>query len=905
MAQQSIPFFHVNSGEISQLALARVDVDKLRVAAETQVNFMPRVLGPAMLRPGTQYVTGVYNDLPCRYVPFIFGATDTALLEFTDSNLRVLVNEAPIARVSVGTTLGSWTTSASTGATVSASGSGPVTFQSVNQGVYSTATAATTVALADQVKEHGLRIVVDRGPVIFRVGTSSGTDDIFTSTSLNPGTHSLAFTPNAGTIYIQFESDATALLRVTSVAIEAAGTMMLPTPYVAADLASINSETSADVMFLACAGVAQYRIERHGATSYSICLYQATDGPFPAASGDAATLITPSALTGNVTLTSNKPVFDSGQVGSLIRLFHNGQYTTRNLVAQNTYSDVIRVAGVSKVTAAGTTTTTATTDRDFTVTITGTWSGTLRLQRSLESATAGFTDYQTYTTNQSITTIKDNLDNVVAWYRIGFEGGDYTSGQAVVALGYKGGGASGIGRITDFTDPQTAGVEVLTNFWNTTGASDWRLQEWSVDDGYPSAVALHEGRLWWAGATKIWGSVSDAYTSYDIDVQGDSGVIDRSIGAGPIQTINWLLPLNRLIMGGDTSIISARSNSLDEPLTPTVFTLKDSLTIPSSSLRAVKLDTAGFFVSQTGRKFFNLFFNVQKQDYDGTDLTRLNPDIGIPGFVDIAIQREPDTRIHLVRTDGQVACLLFDTGDEVSAWWRIQMSGTIENVVVLPGTLENRVYFVVKRTINGATKRFLERWARIDECQGDTLSKLADCHSIYQGAATATLTGLDYLEGQAVVVWADGKEVGLDATNPSQTPATYTVTGGSITLPVSVSNAIVGLPYTGQYKSAKLAYAAQQGTALNQVKQVRHIGMQLLNTHAQGIQFGPDFSTLDPLPRVENGATVDPNTIWPLYDEQMIEFPGNWDTDSRICLQVQAPRPCTVLGFTIEIVTEG
>ena len=904
MGHQTTPFYSLNRGEVSVLALARVDVERLRLSAATQINFMPRVLGPAMLRPGTAYVTEVRNSLPCRYMPFVFGSTDTALLEFTDSNLRILVNETPISRVAHSTSLGTFTGSAATGTTITV-GAGP-TIQAYGTlpGTYSTITSTTTVASGDRAKEHALRIVVDAGPITFRIGTTSGGSDIFATTSLNTGTHSLAFTPNAGTIYIQFETTVGQIRYVSAISFEAAGTLTLPSPYTQAMLPSLSYETSADVMFVAGGGVQQRRIERHGARSYSLCYYQSPDGPFPAASGDSATLISPSYYYGNVALTANKPTFSIQHVGSLIRLFHSGQNSERGLAASDTYSDVIRISGVSKTTAAGTTTTTATVDRDFTIEIIGTWVGTLTLQRSLESATSGFTDYLSYTTNTGPTTIKDNLDNIIAWYRVGFKAGAYTSGFPVVRLKYAGGGGAGIARVTQYINSTTVNAEVLKTFTNTTAASDWRMQEWSDAAGYPTAVAIHEGRLWFAGSTKIWGSVSDAYSSFDIDKTGDAGPIDRSIGHGPVQNINWLLPLTRLLLGGDNSIVTARSNSFDEPLTPTVFTLKDSLTVAASSLPAVKVDTAGFFVSQSGRKAHHIFFDVQKTDFTGADLTRLNPDIGIPGFIDIAVQREPDTRIHLVRGDGMVATLLFDQSDQVEAWYRFQTDGVVENVVVLPGTLENRVFYVVKRTINGVTKRYLEKHARIDEAQGATLNKIADCHSIYSGSPTTTITGLSYLEGKAVVVWADGKEVGLDTINPAD-PATYTVTGGQITLPLAVSNAVVGLPYTAQFQSAKLAYAAQEGTALNQVKRVDHVGVHLAATHALGLKYGSDFSNLDDMPRVEDGDTVDVNTIWPLYDQQMLEFPGLYDTDSRLCLQAQAPRPCTVLGFTIAIKTQG
>lgn len=904
MGHQTPAFYALNRGEVSAQALGRVDIERLRLSAETQINWLPRTLGPMMLRPGTAYIAETYNSSACVGVPFIFGATDTAILEFTDSLLRVLVNETPITRVSVSTTVpafSAWAVAASTGATVS--NAGTIDISGNLSGLASQVTGTLTVAVGDQAKEHALRIVIGYGPVTFRIGTASGLSDIFATTTLDDGTHSLAFTPGAGTVYVQFESSAYALRRVTSVAMEAAGIMTLPSPYTYAALASVDYETSGDTMFLAGGSVQQRRIERRGARSYSIVLYKATDGPFPASAGDDSILITPSALIGSVTLTANKAVFSANHVGALIRLFHVGQNTVRSLALANTYSDVIRIAGVSKSTTAGGVTS-ATTDRDFVLTITGTWVGTLTLQRSLESATSGFTDYATYAANTGPTTLKDSLDNVVAWYRIGFKAGAYTSGTAIVNLAYTGGGGSGIGRVITYTSPTQVLVEVLKPFVDTSAASDWRLQEWSLAAGFPSAVIIYEGRLWFAGISRIWGSVSDAYTSFDLDKTGDAGPINRSIGHGAIQNINWLLPLSRLMLGGDTSIVTARSNSFDEPLTPTVFILKDSLTLAASALRAVKIDTGGIFVSQSGRKAYETMFDVQKTDFSANDLTRLNPDIGLPGFLDIAVQREPDTRVHLVRGDGMVAVLLYDKADQVEAWWRVETDGIVENVVVLPATQESRVFYVVKRVINGVTKRYWEKCARIDECQGGTLNKQIDCHILYDGAPTTTITGLDYLEGKSVVVWGDGAEIGLSLTAPGD-PATYLVSGGQITIPTAVSNAVIGLPYAASFKSAKLAYAAQEGTAINQVKRVDHLGFQFANTHALGVKYGPDFTTMDDLPRIENGVEVGVNEIRSSYDEQMIEFPGQYDTDSRVCLYAQSPRPCTILGITVAIKTNG
>ena len=235
--------------------------------------------------------------------------------------------------------------------------------------------------------------------------------------------------------------------------------------------------------------------------------------------------------------------------------------------------------------------------------------------------------------------------------------------------------------------------------------------------------------------------------------------------------------------------------------------------------------------------------------------------------------------------------------------------GVIEDVFVLPapedGT-EDIVYYCVNRTINGATKRFLEKWALESECEGDTLNKQADSFVI-KTVSGATITGLDHLEGEDVVVWANGKDYS-PGYGASQT--VYTVSSGSITLTdtdADGAQAVIGLPYTGQYKSVKLAYGVNTrgslGTALNQNKIVDYLGLLMYKTHNRGIQYGPDFDNLDDLPLIENGAPVDEDQIWEDYDEDALQFDGDWDTDSRVCLQMQAPRPATVLGLVVGLET--
>src|SRR6516164_8670676 len=99
------PLYSLNAGEVSTIALARVDVAKLRMAAACQVNWLPYVVGPMSLRPGLFYVGEVLGDAPARLVRFVFSKLDTALIELTANNMRVWVGESLVTRVSVGTAI--------------------------------------------------------------------------------------------------------------------------------------------------------------------------------------------------------------------------------------------------------------------------------------------------------------------------------------------------------------------------------------------------------------------------------------------------------------------------------------------------------------------------------------------------------------------------------------------------------------------------------------------------------------------------------------------------------------------------------------------------------------------------------------------------------------------------------
>jgi hypothetical protein len=897
--------FALNRGVVDRRGLARMDVKRLAMAAETQTNWVPRVLGSMMLRPGLQYIGATASNAAARYLRFVFSTEDAALIELTNELLRVWIDDALLTRPSVtsaiangtfDTNLTSWTDSDEAGATSQwATGgymqlTGNGTARAIRQ-------QQVTVAGANISVEHAVRVVIRRGPVQIRIGSTSGGDEYITETTLLTGTHSLSFTPTSD-FYIRFFSSLTRSVYVDSATVEAAGVVTLPTPWTAADLPMVRADQSGDVLFVACEGRQQRRIERRGtspdARSWSVVLYQPEDGPFGLLNTSPVT-ITPSAISGNITLTASQPMFKSSHAGALFSLESSGQVVSTTSSVSSTATNSIRVTGIS-------------TTRAFSIVISGIGAGSqVDLQRSYDDASwVSIGAPYSWTANVT-TSYTDGLDNQIVYYRLILTN-RVAPDDVTMSLRYGAGSVRGIVRVTDFTNSTSVSAEVLFDLGGTSATLDWQEGQWSDLNGWPTAVKLHEGRLWWFGLNGIWGSISDAFDAFDETLEGSAGPIIRTIGSGPVDTINWGLSLKGLLVGAQGAEFTIRASSLDEVLTPTNFNVKASSTQGSGSVDAVKIDQGGCFVDRSGTNIYDLSFDLGAYDYQAKNLMELNPGLGHPGIVRMDVQRKPDTRLHCVRSDGVVIMGVMNKAEDVLAWIPIETDGDIEDVVVLPavtGDKDDQVYYVVKRTINGSTVRYLEKWAQEDDCLGDLeYCYLADSFVHYSGAAATVITGLTHLEGESVVAWADGADVGtVDSARPWT--QTYTVSGGQITLAVAASEVVVGLPYTAQFKSAKLGFMLQGDSPLNRNKKINKLGLVLADTHRKGLKFGPTLDdtgshSMDDLPSVENGTDVTTETR-ENYDEDTFEFPGTWTTDARVCLQAQAPRPATVVAITIDM----
>lgn len=890
MASTNNLIYALNGGEVGSDTISRIDLAKMRLAAETCINFFPKTVGPIFLRPGTEYRSTTRGNKRARLVPFVFSATDTAQLEFTANEFRPLLDGKPIDRPAVSTVISNggfvtsagWSLIASDGAGCFISEDG-LNLNSLSRGSRATAKQFVNLGVGSLGVQHAVRITVSRGPVRFRLGSTEGGDEYISETSLAEGTHSLAFTPTGG-FWVQFHTSGQPLRLVRSCVIESAGELVLPTPWPEESLREIRFEQSADVIFATHQSGAIRRFERRGKRSWSATVFFINDGPLLAArTADVRLMV--GATEGVTTMTSSAPFFQQGHEGCVFRLFHNGQYQTVTLSGDEQYSEVIRVRGVGG-------------GKAFTVVISGTWSGTLYLQRSVDGPDSGFVDVSgesgmtgSYTANGSTvnTPSDDTWNNVVHWYRVGFRGGTYVSGAATVRLEIGGGGGAGLCRVLRFNSPTNVSIEVVKPFFRSNvWSDDWKEGMWSGVRGWPSAVALHEGRLWLGNKDSIAGSVSDAFDSFDGDTEGDAGPIVRSIATGPINYAQWILSLGRMVIGTSGAESVPRSSSFDEPMTPTNFSIKDASTQGSANVQPAKIDRNGIYVQRSGKRLYELSYDSQALDYASSNLTRFNPEVAETGVVELAVQRQPDSRVWCALGNGQCGILLYEKSEDVTGWHRFETDGEVVSVCVTPGTEQDFVWMTVRRNGN-----YYNELLRFDtEATGGTANRMADAHVyVADNANSPTVTGLSHLNGRTVIVWADGKRV----------PGTFTVASGAITLPYGVTTVCVGLPYKAQFKSTKLAFSSD--APMNQSKRLVQVGVVLKNTalSSQALRFGDTFDKMDPLPRTLNGVPVGEDVVLAGHESRTFPVPGSWQEDARLCIEAYAPYPVQINSLTAQV----
>jgi hypothetical protein len=441
----------------------------------------------------------------------------------------------------------------------------------------------------------------------------------------------------------------------------------------------------------------------------------------------------------------------------------------------------------------------------------------------------------------------------------------------------------GLVKITGYTSPTVVNGTVQQVLASTTAAiaNSWTLNAsiWGGSNKYPRTGTLYEQRLLLAGSagfpqTVVGSRIGDTL-NFELGTN-DSDAFSREVASAQVTTIRHLGQGKRLMVFTSQNEMSMRGGQ-EKPITPTNIQKNDESTAGSNQVRPVKIGNEILFIQRAGRKVRACGYRQDIDGFESPDRTVFSEHITGTGIVDMAFQQEPDALLYCVRADGQIAVSTYDTEQEVNAWGRWITDGQVESVAVIPTPTAEQVWVIVKRTINGATKRFVEYF---------DLSLKTDCaKTMTSGSPQTVWTGLSHLEGKTVKVLADGVP-----------QADKVVTGGQITLDRTATAVEVGLGFTPKLKMLNPEVGSAAGTTQAAAISVGEVIVRVLDTVGVEIDGqAKDFRSLgsnllDRPPEVGTGELRETTLAGELYSSEL-EISQSKPVDFHVLAVI---RKCTI-----------
>lgn len=450
-------------------------------------------------------------------------------------------------------------------------------------------------------------------------------------------------------------------------------------------------------------------------------------------------------------------------------------------------------------------------------------------------------------------------------------------------------------KVTAYTSSTVVTVTLMADVpvaLQNVNTSLWSEGAWGAVRGYPALVSFFEERLWFAGSVTqpqhIWASVTADFENMSPGTNDDDGIVFR-LGANEVNVIRWLLPLRGTLLLGTVGGEWTIKASGDAGITPSNITVKLQTARGSKRIAPVAVDSTAMFIQRAGTKLRGLNYSFQDDAFVSSDLTLFAQHFGEFEFESLAYQQEPNSILWLVRADGALCGLSWESAQEVLAWHRHILGGAfgvgspvVESVATISNGTENQLWLIVKRTVNGATKRYVEYY-------DETL--MTDCALTYAGAAATTVTGLGHLEGETVKVKGDG------AVYPDAV-----VVGGSVTIEGPAATLIeIGLGYISTLQTMPIDAGSQSGAARGHMARVHQVSILLLDSLGFAISAdgGENFD------QIPFRSSADPMGEEPALftGVKRVTLPNSWGDERSIIVKQEQPLPLNVLGLVAEVTT--
>jgi len=463
--------------------------------------------------------------------------------------------------------------------------------------------------------------------------------------------------------------------------------------YATADLFELKFTQSADVLYIVHPDYAPRKLSRTSDTAWTLETIVFINGPY-LPNDDRGYTLAPAAATGTgVSVVSGATVTVTGAA-------NNGSGLIRITAASHGFDTGERV-GIASVGG--------TTEANGSWTITVITANTFDLQGSafVNAYTAGGTIFP----------------------------GIFYSTDVGRLLRMQQGTTWGYAKIATFVHAGSVTVDITDTFTSTAAKTVWRLGVWSDTTGYPACVTFHEDRLFFGGAPnapqRLDGSVIGDYETFKPSAA--DGVIVASdalaftLNSNDVNVIRWFSPDEKGLLvgtvGGEWVI---RAASINEALSPTNVTAKKSTSYGSADIQPVQVGKATLHVQRSTRKLREFLYFYDVDGFRANDLTLIAEHITGNGIVELAYQKEPQSIVWAVKTDGQLIGMTYERDlDALRAGWHKHNIGgygdaannnaVVESIAVIPSPDATReeLWMVVKRYINGATYRSVEYMTKL------------------------------------------------------------------------------------------------------------------------------------------------------------------------------------------------
>ncbi len=295
-------------------------------------------------------------------------------------------------------------------------------------------------------------------------------------------------------------------------------------------------------------------------------------------------------------------------------------------------------------------------------------------------------------------------------------------------------------RITGFTSSTVVSATVQSDLFGTTASQYWGEGAWSGVRGYPNSIAFHEQRLAF-GATNsnpltVYFSKSNAnYEDFDYADAGEADGFTVTL-SGQKNTIRWLVSdTNFLVAGTYGGLAFVGSGNSTAALSVTNVQTRNGESFGSNVVQGVLFGTGIKYLQSAGTRLYQTQYDDLSLKYTVSDLTSLSDEILSGGGTYSAPQTEPYETLWVTQTNGSLVGFTEENEQQVQAFHEHTTAGTFESVVIVPNAGQDQQWFIVNRTIGGATKRYVE-YKEPDR----TLEFFVDSGVEYDGQQAATLT---------------------------------------------------------------------------------------------------------------------------------------------------------------------